>query len=477
MSESEFHAIQRYYRNKAVRARVHEFCGGTRFSCEYLVGFGEYLAQRGYQRPLRVVDHQEDLPGLMEEGLDLSRAVWDSRATLAIWDVEYYNLDSWTDLYRKQLKYFALMEPTYKCIEQLFSEYGIPHLSDTTASGYHFISLIPFSSPVHKRLEEIGNPEKSLREKYALIPGGDNKRRRPVPERDGNGYSGIGRLMEFLSHRVMRMTRAHSELAIQISDIATAHSERGREGMNLDITQYGDPLFMRTIRTSFSTHQKHKIYVGRVGEQAAKEIPVFATVPRDALSSEALFEIRRDLGRAAEHAASCSSVIPDGARGWGKVIDDYIASPLYTFHKEFDSIEHEPPEKWADTYWRLDVSSIPPCVANPIRNANPGLLVPTSIQNVCRILYSKGWRPKHIGGLIRSYYEQNLGWGTDWSKYHAETRANFWARIYCGLIATGLDSFVDFNCVSYAEKGFCPSPWCGHNLHDFRDAILKKRNR
>lgn len=475
MSEAEFRAIQEYYRNEAVRARIGEFCGGKQFSCEYLVGFGEGLVRRGYQRPLRVVDHQEELAGLMEEGLDLSRAVWDRQATLAVWDIEYYNLDSWTDLYRNQLAHFSLMEPTYRCIERILDGYGIPHINDTTASGYHFISLIPFSSPVHGRLEAIGTLEKSLREKYATVPGGDNKRKRPVADRDGRGYSGIGRLMEFLSHQVIVNARRHSPLAIQISDVATAHSERGREGMNLDITQYGDPLFMRTIRASFSTHQKHKVYVGRVGEEAAREIPVFATVPRGTLSPEALFEIRRDLTRAAKHASRCSSVIPDAARGWGRVIDDYCASPLYKFHREFDLIEHEPPEKWPATYWRLDLATLPPCVANPIRNANPGLLVPTSIQNVCRVLYAMGWQPKHIGGLIRSHYEQNLNWATDWSKYHADTRANFWARVYCGLIATGVDSLVDFNCVSYAEKGFCPSPWCGFNLQDSRDALLAHR--
>ncbi|MCX6357529.1 MAG: hypothetical protein NT045_06620, partial [Candidatus Aureabacteria bacterium] len=270
-------------------------------------------------------------------------------------------------------------------------------------------------------------------------------------------------------------TKRTSPLIVCISDLATAHSERGREGMNLDITQYGDPLFMRTIRTSFSTHQKHKVYVGRVGEETARELPVYITLPRGALTSEALYELRKDLRRAAEYAGTCSSLIPDGARGWNAVIDDYLSSPLSAFHARFDSIEQEPPDQWQHTYWKLDLKSLPPCAANAIRNANPGLLMPTTIQTICRVLYGRGWHPKHIGGLIRSYYEQNLNWGIDWIKYHAETRANFWARVYCGLIETGLDSLVDFNCVSHAEKGFCPSPWCGFNLRDFRDAILAKR--
>jgi len=342
MSEKEFAAVQKYYRSEAVCARIEEFCGGKEFSCEYLVGFGESLARQGYQRPLKLAD-QAGLPGLMDEALDLFRSAWDARATLAIWDVEYFNLDTWTGLYRNQLEYFELMEPTYRAIEHLLRGYGVRHLTDTTSSGYHFVSQIPFSSRVHAKLEAIGHPEKSLLQKYATVPGGDNKRRRPLPERDANGYSGIGRLMEFLCHPVIRETRRKSPLPVSISDGSAGHSERGREGMNLDITQYADPLYMRDIRTSFSTHQKHKIYVGLVGQQTARALPVYATVPRDRLSPEALFEIRSDLTRAAEYAAHTSSVIPDAAQGWERVIDDYRASPLHAFHRDFDSVKHDPP--------------------------------------------------------------------------------------------------------------------------------------
>ncbi|MCX6349940.1 MAG: hypothetical protein NTV79_10655 [Candidatus Aureabacteria bacterium] len=473
VSENEFEAVRRYYRTPAVRQRVKEFCGGDPFTCEYLVGAGESLLRRGYQRPLRVAE-RDGLIGLMEDGLDIFRSVWDEKATLAVWDVEYFNLDTWADLYRDQVKYFALMEPAYRVIERLFNRYDIPHLNDTTASGYHFISRVPFSSPVHARLEKIGPLEKSLAEKYALVPGGDNKRKRPVPERDGKGYSAIGRLMEFLSHQVIRETRAESPLAITISDTARGRTVRGREGMNLDITQYGDPLFMRTIRMSFSTHQKHKIYVEKVGVETARGLPFFATVPRNSLSYEELYEIRRHLTTAADYAAGVCSEIPDAAIGWGKVLDDYLVSPLFAFHHDFDAMESEPPARWPETYWRLDLNALPHCVANALRNPTWGLTVPTSLQLICRYFMSRGWHPKHVGGLIRSHYEQNRGWAIDWNKYHPETRANFWARIYCGLIATGVDTLEDLNCISHAEKGFCPAPWCGYNLNDCREALLKK---
>jgi len=72
------------------------------------------------------------------------------------------------------------------------------------------------------------------------------------------------------------------------------------------------------------------------------------------------------------------------------------------------------------------------------------------------------------------------GWKTDWEKYHAETRANFWSRIYCGMIATGTDTLSDFRCVCHQEKGYCVHPYCGFNLGDYRRQIqdrTKKSNQ
>lgn len=471
MSRGQFEAVRRYYRTDAVRRRIAEFCGGEPFTCEYLVGFGEYLVRNGYDRPLRLTNRPEELPELMEDGLDLFRAVWDRKSTLAVWDIEYFNLDTWQGLYSEQTAHFRLMEPVYREIENLLEAYGIPHLNDCTSSGYHFVSRVPFSSPVHRKLERIGCLEESLIEKYSLVPGGDNKRTRPLPLKAGRGYSGIGRLHEFLSHLVIERTRRRSPLPVTVSDAAVTRSERGREGLSLDITQYADPLYMRDIRTTFSTHQKHKVYVGQVGEELARKLPVYATVPRNDLSFPEVFRIRKDLKRAAAYAAGCSGSIPDAAAGWERVIADYRRSKLFAFHREFDRVDHDPPEAWPDTYWRFDPETLPACAANSIRNFTWGMLNPTSIRNLCRVLFALDWHPKHIAGLIASYYRSRPGWNTDWEKYHAETRANFWCRVYCGMIATGVDDLADFSCPAHQEKGYCPVHWCGFRLEELREKI------
>jgi len=474
MSDTQFEAVREYYRDKNVRERVDEFCGGKKFTCEYIVGFGEFLARNGYRRPLRLSNRQNDLAGMMDQGLDVFRAVWDKKATLAVWDVEYFNLDTWHGLYRNQLTYFELMEPVYQAIEELLAEYNIPHINDCTSSGYHFVSLIPFASPVHRKLERIGFPEETLLEKYSQVHGGDDKRSRILSERAGRGYSAIGRLHEFFCHLIIQRTRESSPIPVAISDTAVGRMQRGREGMSLDITQYADPLYMRDIRTTFSTHQKHKVYLGKVGRETGRQLPVFATLPRNKLSIQELFKLRKDLRLAADYAKKCSGIIPDASSGWERAIKDYRQSELFAFHQDFDRVSHEPPERWKHTYWKLDLDAIPPCAASAIRNPTWGILNPTSILNLCRVLFANGWHPKHIAGLIRSYYETMDGWNTDWEKYHAATRANFWARIYCGMIATGTDTLSDFRCVAHQEKGYCVHPYCGFNLGDYRRKIQER---
>ncbi|MBI2435849.1 MAG: hypothetical protein HYV26_23585, partial [Candidatus Hydrogenedentes bacterium] len=100
---------------------------------------------------------------------------------------------------------------------------------------------------------------------------------------------------------------------------------------------------------------------------------------------------------------------------------------------------------------------------------------PAGIAQVVRGLLALGWHPRHIAGLIRSKYERDFGWGTRWYKENAGIRADFYTRVFAGLVYTGRDELVDFNCQSVAERGFClrPDPAC--NLVGFRESILERR--
>ena len=93
-----------------------------------------------------------------------------------------------------------------------------------------------------------------------------------------------------------------------------------------------------------------------------------------------------------------------------------------------------------------------------------------------RVLLAVWWHPRHIAGLIRSKFERDFGWGEMWYRYDASTRANFYTRMFAGLITTGQDELVDFNCRSCQEKRYCPAEPCGSNLLDFRASLLVRRN-
>jgi hypothetical protein len=461
-----------YYADPFVRNRIAEFCGGAfgrpeTFTAEYLVGWGESLARIGYSMPLMATGN-EGLEELLDRDLDVFRSIWDSHSTVVVLDFEYFNLDSLSGLYSDQLKYFGFIEPVYRLVTEVFKEYGIDFLNDSTASGYHFVSRIPFSSDVHRELEELGSLEEGLRRRCEYVPADDPKRRRPVPLYAAKAYNTVGRLLEFLCHKVIAKKDASVKLPITISDVASTKNGYRREGISLDLTQYGDPLYMRPIRTSFSTHQKHKVDRHRVGEEVAERAPVFFAVPRGTLSHEEVYRIRSSSREAMRYAREVSSAIPDGSAGWRRVMADYRRSDLCAFHQEFDAVRHDPPESWDATYFRTVTNPLPPCVRIMLSRPNPEMLVPTNIRTLCRVLRALDWHPKHIGGLLRAYYERDFGWQTDWRKYDPETRANFWARIYCGLIAMGLDSLTDLNCITHQENGFCVQAWCGHNLMDYQ---------
>src|SRR5204862_4006099 len=81
-------------------------------------------------------------------------------------------------------------------------------------------------------------------------------------------------------------------------------------------------------------------------------------------------------------------------------------------------------------------------------------------------------KPRDIAAVVHSRYTQDFGWGSRWRRLDAETRAEFDVRVFAGLVATGLDRGVAFNCRSTQEKGQCPGRPCVHDLRVDRACLL-----
>jgi len=177
----------------------------------------------------------------------------------------------------------------------------------------------------------------------------------------------------------------------------------------------------------------------------------------------------RSLDDCLQAARRGSAFLPNVAPGVSALIRSYRPSPLEAFHRRFynekASLRAEP---------RLP-GGLPQCMTSTIDNPNDRLLKPEHIQHVVRGLLSRDWTAAQIALLVRRLYEEDHGWGSRWTRADAESRADFDVRVFAGLVATGIDGLVDFNCVSAQEKDLCPRGLCGHDLRRDRDVLLTRR--
>ena len=462
--------IHEFYRSEIIRHRLAQYCGGKSddpdtFTTAYLVGVSERMVKEHISEEYFYSADKKSFYWLLEKEVDLFRSVWDMENVLGVLDVEYFNLVHPGDAYWNARRTYEAMEPVYQILLRTFQDFGISPLCIMTGQGYHFSFQVPLAQKDDiKKLAEIGKIEESLKGKYNSTHG---RRTRKVDIEYGLAFDGMGRLIEYIGHLMFKaLEKEYKGMPVVFTDTAIGGNKK--EAISIDLSMYGDPVFMRDIRCPFSLYQKHKIFKYKFGESTARAIPTLITLPRYAPNMPELLKIRTNFDAAVEYAGSSDTTIPTAAGGLERLINSYKRSSLYKFHKYFDSAEHDPHYLWPKTYDRFDTSTIPPCVAHCLREPNPHILRPTNLQTLTRVLMKMGWHPKHIAGLVRSKLERNYQWGPQWFKYDAPTRANFYIRIFSGLVDTGVDREEDLNCFSHAEKGYCWKPACGWNLADYR---------
>jgi hypothetical protein len=278
-------------------------------------------------------------------------------------------------------------------------------------------------------------------------------------------------LIEYLSHRTIRASARGSEIPVVVNGTIVGPGAHGRECVSLDFTYAGDPLDIRHMRVAFSAYQGHCVRGERGNAADGLRLPVIA-VPVASRSLADMLDRARHPESAANLAADMSAEIPVVTKGTANLLEDYLPSSLADFHRDFHADAADPPSRWSSTYDRLDLASLLPCVAAPLANPNDLLLKPEYVQHVTRYLLSEGWRPRHIAGLVRSRYAKDFQWADRWTRMDAGTRAEFDVRVFAGMVATGLDEGIDFNCRSAQEKGLCPGVVCLHDLRIDRQRLL-----
>ncbi|MBD3322541.1 MAG: hypothetical protein GF350_15675 [Chitinivibrionales bacterium] len=468
MTSEHSQRIEHYYRNRHVRNRILEFLGCDRNSeatCMYVSHYtdsGKYLPRA---EPVSSVNSIQDYRSGM------FRSLWDRRSLVADLDIEYVNFDFPAEAYLDPHRSFDIQGTVRAALNRTLEGFGIEPLRILTGRGYHYLWSISRSSGAFSQLAWLGRKCGSLHEYYRAHPccGGA-----VVDDELGYAYSGLGMVIEYLCHSIVRLTAKDSPVPVQLTAVAAGPGERGREVVSLDISEYADPLNGRVVHVPFSPYLKPVLKHGIVHDGIAGRIPPMTPVPMNGMDVYEGISCMRSLEKSAVRASETSATIPDMSEQTTPLITAYLGSALAAFHKRFYSVNHDSPGQWPQTYDRFDPGALPRCVARVLRYPNDLLLTPEGIRQVVRSLYALGWHPRHIAGLVRSKYERDFGWGNEWYAYSASARADTYTRIFAGLITVKLDQFVDFNCQSTREKGYCFIPQDNCGIDTLRHKALER---
>lgn len=447
-----------YYKDPFVRARLGDFLGGPTLeqsTTVYVTGEGKSPDVRFRPRPTAT------LWSCLDEGLDVGRSLWDRTWLIAHLDFEYVNYDFPAEPYVNPLGTFNLQSPVIESALEILHGYGIQPLRLVSGRGHHLVWKVRRKADAYGRLAWSGHLANSARRRYVLPQSSSGE---IVGESLGAAYAGLGQVMEYLAQRILSRATPRCRIPITLTAVEVCPGPNGREAISIDISEYGDLLFKRAIRIPFSIYLKPAQQRYLLGDSLFYHLPDLFLIPQHSMTDEQAIAVMRDQRATADLAKVASTTIPDCSESMLGLIDDYQASPLGRFHDTFYGEDHDDPGRWPETYDRTPLGVLPPCVQAILHRPNDALMKPAAIQMVARAFLALGWSPRHIAGLIRSKYERDHGWGLMWYENDASTRADFYVRMFSGLLHEGLDTVGDFDCTSTQAKGYCDAMRCAGAL-------------
>ena len=253
-----------------------------------------------------------ELDSLLDGGFEICRSLWDGKALIADFDIEYVNFDHPAEAFVDPERIFSIQVPVEETIKRLLQEYGIEALHVLSGRGHHFVWRIEQGSDEFKRLSVLGHGPPSLWETEAQVhpPNG-----RAVPIELARAFAGLGLVMEFLSHRVKQIAAPHTEIPVELTAVEVGPSEHGREMISIDISEYGDPLYSRAVRVPFSAYLKPWQQPWQFDVDALVNLPLLFVIPLQGIDWRQGISTMRDSRLTAELAEHSSTRIPDGTRG------------------------------------------------------------------------------------------------------------------------------------------------------------------
>jgi len=403
--------------------------------CYWVLGHGLELIKYGWD-PNKLLVTAEPIDQIhkltVERNLEVYHPIFNKNSVLFAKDAEIYLSDA-SKLYSNvgsQLHFFEKhMLPVIKHETRLLKRLKVAHMIDLTPSGWHINFKIRQGTQAYEDIKSIGYLDSELREKYLVTVPHDIKRN-PAPGLDaGLVFSGIGRLKEYLALRSRQNAKQHKDAPITISDTE-------EKCVNEDITDCGDPGYMRIMRSPFSLHKKKRRY--SLGESLQDIVMVVHNADSngqyDYYSEDLdyLLACMWDKELAVKHSENITGHIPYiSDEGAANLVNEYKNSDLSEFHYYFDSGDELGP-------WEaLNMAEADPNLNDKTKNfiayPCPRALQPRALSKFIGDMLNKGWHPKHIGYLIKDFYHKNLGWEIDWNKYSRKTRGLFWSRVYSAV--------------------------------------------
>jgi hypothetical protein len=459
--------LRRYGQSGKVRDRMIEFLGGAdleEVTAAYIAGhdgssdFGE-VASPAY------------LPQYLEAGLEIDRSLWDRDFAIAHIDLEYHNFDNPAVPWLNPERALRLQQPVLDEILQVLGGAGISPLTLLTGRGFHLVYAVHRDSRAFRRLVGLGRLPPSLVNRYArpCSPSGLS-----VELDLGRAFAGLGLVMEFVWHRVLKGSEKDNALSVQPAAIEVGPGSHGREIIALDLSEYGDPLHTRQIRVPFSTYLKPRHFEWLLGKDGVQQLLPIFEIPLSGMTPLQAAAAARNPDTVLELSRHASVAIPNASEPMHKLLDEYQASELRAFHDQFYGRLGAMAASPVDPHLRI--LEVPACVQWLFEHPNDALLKPAALQHVVRVLMALDWNPSSIAQLICNIYLRDCGWRETWARLDPCNRAIFYTRLFAGMIVTGRDKLIDFNCVSHQEKGYCMVPECRSNLITYRDMLHKRRS-
>jgi hypothetical protein len=458
--------LRDYYRHRTIRNRMREFLGASKQRDATAVYITATDGQSDYVNPAP----PSSLSNYLDAGLEVDRSFWDSRSLLVDLDIEYTNFDCPTAAWTNAARAFQVQGPAIDATLRSLKRAGLDPLVLLSGRGFHLVWSVDRESSVFHRLSQLGHVNASLAARYAQMHSPTGAM---ITADLGHAYAGLGMLMEFLGHSVLTETAETSPVPVEITAIEIGPGTSGREIVSFDLSEYGDPLHVRHLRLPFSAYLKPRQMEWNLGTEGVLGLLPMFEIPLDGMTPQEAIEVAHSPDAAIRLSRKVRLSIPDQSGPTQVLLDHYEDSPLAGFHREFYQLLSMP----VSGEFGGAVSGIPPCLNWLLEHPNDWLLRPAALQFVSRTLMALDWHPRAIAQLIADVYESDIDWGEQWVRLDPFNRAIFYTRLFCGMIATGVDRLIDFNCVSQREKGYCFLPDCRENILPYRDRLLERRKQ